>query len=88
MIVFQEDLLFAKELKRTNERLQLNSGLEVVSGFTPYGSPASLSLREQLIFGALMGMGVAYLIILLIGINQALDRYEAKHMSSKTKTLA
>ena len=88
MIVFQEDLLFSKELKRTNERLQLNSGLEVVSGFTPYGSPASLSLRQQLIVGALIGMGAAYLILLLIGINQALNRYEAKHLSETENTFA
>lgn len=82
-IVFQEDLLFSKELQRTNEKLELNRGLEIVSGFTPYGAHASLSLKGQLIFGALIGIGVAYLIILLIGINQALNRYEAKHLNSK-----
>lgn len=87
-VIFQEDLLFSKELQRTNEKLELNRGLEVVSGFTPYDAPASLSLRDQLIFGALIGIGVAYLIILLIGLNRALDKYEAKNVTRETAASA
>ncbi|AHM61771.1 hypothetical protein D770_17595 [Flammeovirgaceae bacterium 311] len=82
--VYREDLLFSRELLKTNERIELNRGLEIVSGFTPYGAPASLSLRSQLLIGALIGLGVAYLIIIMIGINQALNRYETTYTARKT----
>jgi hypothetical protein len=86
--VYVQDMEFARELIKTNEKLELNRGLEVVSSFTPYGRPASLTLSGQLILGALIGLGVAYLIIILIGINQALNRYEEKYAASKTKAMA
>jgi hypothetical protein len=81
--VYVQDLEFSRELQNINERLELNRGLEIVSGFTPYGAPASLSLRGQLILGAIIGLAVAYTIILLISINKALNSYEAKHLSTR-----
>lgn len=78
--VYVQDLDFARELLKTNRKLELNRALEIVSGFTPYGEPASLSLLGQLVTGALIGAAVAYTIIILLAINQALNRYEAKHL--------
>ncbi|MBW3544518.1 MAG: hypothetical protein KY428_02770 [Bacteroidetes bacterium] len=82
--VYLQDLDFSRELLETNKKLELNRALEVVSGFTPYGRPASLSFKGQLITGALIGLGMAYLIIMLLSMNQALNRYETNYLSRKT----
>lgn len=81
--IYRQDLEFSKEILKTNERIVLNRAFEIVSGFTPYGTPASLSLKGQLVLGALIGLASAYLIILLISINQALNRFEARHVAEK-----
>lgn len=82
--VYRQDLDFYRELVNAKSQLELNQGAEVISSFTPYGEPASISLKGQLILGSLFGIATAYLIILLIGINQVLDRYETKHLTYKT----
>lgn len=81
--VYLQDLDFSRELLETNKKLELNRALEVVSGFTPYGRPASLSFKGQLMTGALIGLGIAYLIIMLLSINKALNRYETSRLSRK-----
>ncbi len=82
--VYVQDLDFSRELLETNRRLELNRALEIVSGFTPYGRPASLSFKGQIITGALIGMLIAYFIIMLLSINESLNRYETKHLSRKS----
>jgi hypothetical protein len=81
--VYREDIKLYGQLLSTNKDIELNHSLEVISGFTPYGEPASLSLKGTLLLGAALGLASAYLIILLIGINQALNRYEARYQARK-----
>ncbi|WP_224999743.1 hypothetical protein [Cesiribacter sp. SM1] len=82
--VYRQDLEFYQEALDADSELKLNASVEIVSGFTAYSRPASLSLNGQLLLGALIGMGIAYLIILLIGINQALNHYEARYSARKS----
>ncbi|EMR02975.1 hypothetical protein [Cesiribacter andamanensis] len=82
--VYMQDINLSREVMATTKKLELNRALEVVTGFTPYGNPASLSLKGQLLLGAALGLASAYLIIFLIGINQALNRYERLHEARKT----
>lgn len=79
--VYREDISLYQRLLSINRRLELNQSLEVVSGFTPFQNPASISLSGRIILGALVGLAVAYLLILLIAMNQALNRYEAKRFA-------
>jgi hypothetical protein len=81
--VYRQDLDFYREAIQTKSQLELNQSAEIISGFTPYDLPASTSLKSKILMGAALGLATAYLIILLISLNQALNHFEARYQAKK-----
>ncbi len=81
--IFEQSVDLYTKKARINRDLLLNREVEIVSSFTPLERPANESVIEMIIIWALIGVGAAYLIILLIGINKALNRFEEREKTEK-----
>ena len=82
--VYRQDLEFYREILKATSQLELNQSIETVSSFTPYDSPVSISLKDNLLLGAAIGMAIAYSMIMFLSINQALNRYEERHIARRS----
>ena len=83
--IFEQSLDLYNQKARINRSLQLNQEVEVVSGISSIEKPASLSVLSNIFLFSLIGLGVAYLVILFIGINKSLNRYEQKREQARRK---
>ena len=86
--VYQQSLLLNREKARILRELSLSTEIEMVSGFTAFEVPASLSLRESVLIWMGIGIGTAYLVIILISLNRALNRYEEEKAVKEKSQLA
>lgn len=67
-----------KDLLDINSRLYLSPEFELIDGFVAYSKPESPSLIKFGFFSGLIGLGIAYIIILLLSFNKYLIHIEAK----------
>ena len=70
-----------RELIDMNERLlnyqdelEFSSGVQVVQGFLPFNTPVSISLKVLIVLGLIVCLAVAYLVTLVIFVNDRLKK--------------
>lgn len=83
--VYKEDILIYKEELEINRKLALIENVEVIKSFTAFTTPANIPLWEVIIISILIGLGAAYIIIILLEINKALNRFEQEMALDKKK---
>lgn len=81
--VYREDIQIYKEELAINKRLALLDNVEVIKSFTAFKKPANLSLLKVIVYSGLIGLVAAYIIVLLLEANKALNRYEQKNKEKK-----
>ncbi|MFT4733072.1 MAG: hypothetical protein ACI9K1_000020 [Arcticibacterium sp.] len=64
------------DILRINSRLFLGADFELIDGFVAYSTPDSPSLIKFGFFSGLTGLGIAYIIIVLLSFNTYLNRIE------------
>jgi hypothetical protein len=79
--VFNQDMSFYDEVQAIDQELYLQPHFEVIDGFVPFNTPASTGLFGRIALGMVIGVGAAYVIMLLIGINRFLIEFEQKNMA-------
>jgi hypothetical protein len=78
MTVFTEDLKINNEILNVKLQLYLQKDFEVIDGLTVYRKPISAGPKKSVAYGILIGIGIAYLLILLISINRYLSKVESE----------
>ena len=81
--VYREDIQIYKEELAINKRLALLDNVEVIKSFTAFKKPANLSFILVILYSGLIGLAAAYIIVLLLEANKALNRYEQNHIAKK-----
>ena len=81
--VFREDIKLYNEELNIKRNLALMDNVEVIRGFTAFTKPANLPLLKVVFFSCLIGMGAAFIIMLLLEMNKALNRYEQEEKAKK-----
>ena len=76
--VFTEDLRINGELLNVKQQLYLQKDFEVIDGLTVYSKPVSAGPIKSVAYGILFGIGVGYLIIMLLSINRYLIKVESE----------
>jgi hypothetical protein len=79
--VFTQDMNFYDEVQAIDQELYLQPHFEVIDGFVQFNTPASTGTQGRVAIGMAIGLGVAYVVILLIGINRYLVEFEKKNMA-------
>jgi hypothetical protein len=77
--VFEESKIQYRELQRVEEEIYLMPSFELIDGFTVFSKPDSPSLIKLGFYSGLAGLGIAYILILLIGFNKYLNRIETEN---------
>lgn len=67
-----------RRIAEVKEKLAHKAGVELVHGFSYAVTAPGPSLTKQLVQGALIGLAVGYLILLLINFNAALNKLEVR----------
>lgn len=83
MNVYKQSLEMQKQKARINRSLSLSDEVELVSGFVAFEQPASISLVASILLWIVLGIATAYLVIILLGLNSALNGYEKKQASKR-----
>jgi hypothetical protein len=73
------------DLLDINRRLFLDADFELIDGFIAYSTPESPSLIKLGFYSGLIGLGIAYLIILLKSFNIYLNRLEEEQRNLQAK---
>lgn len=81
--VYREDIKLYNEELAINKKLALMENVEVIKSFTAFKKPANKSLFSLVVLSALVGLGAAYLLVLLLEANKALNRYEKREQLRK-----
>jgi len=77
--VFNESKQQYRDYLKVKRELFLNESFELVDGFTAYSRPESPDLLKWGFYSGLVGLGLAYLIIMLIAFNNYLRRIEREN---------
>jgi len=77
--VFEESKSQYRELQRVEQEIYLMPSFELIDGFTVFSKPDSPSLIKLGFYSGLIGLGVAYIIILIIGFNKYLNKVESEN---------
>ncbi len=78
MSIFDKSQLLYQKKLEIQEELYLTSSFELIDGFTVFSKPDSPSLLKIGFYSCLIGLGIAYVIILLIYFNKYLNKVEAE----------
>jgi len=70
--VYTQDLDLYNQLQNINRQIYIRSDFEVVDGFTEFSEPASASLKINIAISILIGIAVAYLIVVFTAFNKYL----------------
>lgn len=81
--VYREDIKLYNQELGINKTLALMENVEVIKSFTAFKKPANLSLLLVLIYSGLIGLGAAYVLVILLEANKALNRYEKREQLRK-----
>lgn len=81
--VYREDIKMYNEELVINRQLALIENVEVIKSFTAFKQPANFSLIEVGLLSALIGLAAAYILVILLEINKALNRYEQEQNAKK-----
>ncbi|WP_139828056.1 hypothetical protein [Marivirga sericea] len=84
--VFQESRNQYNELQKVEQEIFLMPSFELIDGFTVFSKPDSPSLIKLGFYSGLVGLGIAYIIILIFGFNKYLNKVESEN--SKKEELA
>ena len=71
-----------EDLLRINRSLYIQDSFELVDGFTTYAKPESPGLLRWGFFSGLVGLGVGYIIIILIAFNRYLTKVEQENRAA------
>ncbi|WMN07761.1 hypothetical protein QYS48_29805 [Marivirga arenosa] len=74
--IFEESKIQYRELQRIEEDIYLMPSFELIDGFTVFSKPESPSLIKLGFYSGLVGLGIAYIIIMLISFNKYLNKVE------------
>ena len=81
--VYREDIKLYNEELAINKKLALMENVEVIKSFTAFKKPANMSLLSLVALSALIGLGAAYVLVILLEANKALNRYEKREQLRK-----
>ena len=81
--LFNQAINLQNRITSAKSRLQLRNDFEVIDGLTVFRTPESAGLLKSIVVGMMIGVGIAYLIILLKGINAYLSRVEAERFADR-----
>lgn len=81
--IFTESKAQYRELQRTEEEIYLMSSFELIDGFTIFSKPDSPSLMKLGFYSGLIGLAIAYLIILIVSLNRYLNHVESENNRKK-----
>ncbi|WP_017730049.1 hypothetical protein [Nafulsella turpanensis] len=81
--VYREDIKMYNEELEINKKLALIENVEVIKSFTAFKQPANLSLIKVILLSGLVGLAAAYILVILLEINNALNRYEREREAKK-----
>lgn len=70
------------QIRGIDRELYLKSRLEILDGFTPFDKPANLGPIKKGIIGGLIGLALAYILIILIETNRYLARKAEERISA------
>lgn len=76
--VFTEDLRINSEILSVKQQLYLQKDFEVIDGLTVYRKPVSAGPIKSVAYGILIGIGIGYLLIMLLSINRYLTKVESE----------
>jgi hypothetical protein len=79
MAIFEESKIQYRELQRIEEEIYLMPSFELIDGFTVFSKPDSPSLIKLGFYSGLVGLGIAYIIILIFGFNKYLNKVETEN---------
>jgi len=82
MEVFSRDISFYEEVLALQRQLYIQPEFEVIEGFVKFNSPSSAGFIERAFYGGLIGLGLGYTLIILLGINAYLSEFERKKMEN------
>lgn len=74
--LYETGLAIYEEFQDVNADLYLQKDLEVVNGFTAFTEPASLRMKQIVLFSFLIGIAIAYLVVALRTFNNYLANLE------------
>ncbi|WP_375579546.1 hypothetical protein ABWH96_00275 [Marivirga tractuosa] len=77
--VFEESKIQYRELQRVKEEIFLMPSFELIDGFTVFSKPDSPGLIKLGFYSGLVGVGIGYIIILLLGFNKYLNKVESEN---------
>ncbi len=69
-----------QELLEIKEKIYIEESFELIDGFTTYAKPESPSLLKWGFYSGLVGIAIAYIIIILIAFNKYLSRIERENI--------
>lgn len=81
--IFEESRDQYQEKLRVQEKLFLEPSFELIDGFTIFAKPKSPGLIKYGFYSGLVGLGIAYIIILLIAFNRYLNTIEEKNKTQR-----
>ena len=79
MAIFEESKIQYKELQEIEEEIYLMPSFELIDGFTVFSKPDSPGLIKLGFYSGLVGLGIAYIVILIFGFNKYLNKVEAEN---------
>lgn len=79
--IFKQSEAINYQIRFVKEKLYLDSDFEVVDGLTVFKEPESAGLVISIIYGGLIGVGIAYILIILMSVNQYLNRVEKERVA-------
>lgn len=80
--VYDKILELNHQIRQIDRELYLKTRLEILDGFTPFDKPANLGPIKKGIIGGLVGLVLAYLIIMFVETNRYLARKAAERESA------
>ena len=76
LLVFEQDIDFDNQILSIDQALFLQNEVEIIEGFTPFSKPVSIGSIWVIAYSALAGVGLAYLLIIIIELNRFLAARE------------
>jgi hypothetical protein len=77
--VFEESKIQYRELQSIEQNIFLMPSFELIDGFTVFSKPDSPGLIKLGFYSGLVGLGFAYIIILILGFNKYLNKVESEN---------
>ena len=76
--IYQQSFELYAQKAKINRNLLLSQEVEVVSGFSSTETPANLSLIDNIFLWGLIGLSLAYIVLILIYVNRCLKKFEQR----------